>query len=343
MIHPNRNAIDHGESRKVPAFVPHPLLRGGHAQTIAGRYLLGGPSRLPATYHEIAMPDGDRLSVLHSSPLDAGPDVPAVLIVHGLAGCARSPYVARVGARLVRAGFQVVRMNLRGAGSGFGAASGLYHAGRTEDLRAVAQWIHARFPGSPLALLGFSLGGNLVLKLAAEAASNPLPGLDCVVAANPPLDLAACCAHLRRRGNRHYDRHFAVLLRRELTRLHEALPHLGPVSLEGINGVLDFDERITAPRNGFRDAEAYYEQASAGPLLPLVRIPGLVVHAEDDPFIPARVFHDAAFPPGLSLELLRQGGHLGYVSRHPWEGDRRWLDARLAHWLIQRWGAPQPS
>ncbi len=338
----HRNRVD-TESAVPPAFVPHPLLPGGHAQTIAGRYLPGLPARLPATYHEVPLADGDRLSILHSAPEAVRPRAPVALLVHGLAGCARSPYVVRVGARLVRAGFHVVRMNLRSAGSGFGAATGLYHAGKTEDLRAVAQWIHARMPEAPLAFVGFSLGANLVLKLAAEATDNPVPGMDCVLAANPPLDLALCSAHLRGRANRHYDRHFAVLLRRELTRLHQTHPRLGPAMLDGIEGVLDFDERITAPRNGFRNAEDYYAQSSAGPLLPRIRIPGLVIHAEDDPFIPPRVFHDATFPPSLTLELLSRGGHLGYVSRDRWGGDRRWLDTRLAHWLIQRWGAPGTS
>jgi predicted alpha/beta-fold hydrolase len=322
----------------VPPFVPHPLIPGGHAQTIGGRYLLGSRARLRSSYHEIALPDGDRLSVLHAAPPGTGPDTPAALVVHGLAGCARSPYVVRVASRLVRLGIQVVRMNLRNAGSGFAAASGLYHAGLTGDLRAVAAWMHARSPGAPLALVGFSLGANLVLKLAAEAASDPVPGLDCVLAANPPLDLAACCEHLRRPSNRAYDRHFAVLLTRELRRLHDALPHLGPAPRETIGGVLDFDERITAVRHGFRDAEDYYDNASAGPLLPRIRIPGLVVHAADDPFIPVEVFHRASFPEGLALQLLSHGGHLGYVSHHPWDGDRRWLDARLSRWLSARWG-----
>jgi predicted alpha/beta-fold hydrolase len=322
---------------EAPPFEPHPLIRGGHVQTIAGRYLLGGSARLPSTYHEITLPDGDRLSVLHAAPAVSRPGTPAVLLVHGLAGCVRSPYVVRLAARLVRAGVQVVRMNLRNAGSGFPAASSLYHAGLTDDLRAVAEWMHARDPQAPLGLAGFSLGANLVLKLAAEAASDPLPGLDCVVAANPPLDLAACCEHLRRRSNRAYDRRFAVLLRRDLNRLHDALPHLGPAPLEPIGGVLDFDVHITAPRHGFRDADDYYEQASAGPLLPRITVPGLVVHAEDDPFIPVEVFRRATFPPVLALQLTPTGGHLGFVSRAPWDGDRRWLDARLAHWLATRW------
>src|SRR5262249_42572677 len=159
-------------------------------QTIAGRYLPSPRVRLRSTDHMIGLGDGDRLSVLESVPAGWRRGEPSALLVHGLAGCARSPYVVRVAARLVGIGVRVVRMDLRGAGSGFGVARGVYHSGLTEDLRAVAAWMAGRMPGSPLALVGFSLGANLVLKLAAEAADEPLAGLDCVLAANPPLDLA---------------------------------------------------------------------------------------------------------------------------------------------------------
>src|SRR5262249_1388931 len=157
--------------------------------------------------------DGDRLSVLESAPAGWRVGDPQVLLVHGLAGCARAPYVVRIGIRLVGIGLRVVRMNLRGAGAGFGGAPGIYHPRPTHDLRRVAEWMARRAPGSPLGLVGFSLGGNLVLKLAAEASKRPLDGLDAVVAANPPVDLGACCRHMQRPENRLYDRHFVRMLR----------------------------------------------------------------------------------------------------------------------------------
>lgn len=322
----------------VPAFEPHPWVRGGHAQTVVGRYLPGPKRSLPSTYSEIMLADGDRLCVLESTPPGWIPGSPTALLVHGLAGCARSPYVVRVAARLVDLGIRVVRMNLRGAGLGFGIARGIYHAGRTDDLRAVAEWMAARSGNSPTALVGFSLGANLVLKLAAEAVDHPVPGLDCVLAANPPLDLNACCKHIRRRENRLYDRNFVNLLRAEVFRLHGAFPDLGPVNLPKPLTLYDFDHHYTAPRNGFSGAMDYYERSSAGPLVCRIRVPGLVVHAADDPFIPMESFANAVFPPGLALELIPYGGHLGYLSRTRWGGDRRWLDARFAAWLAVRWG-----
>jgi uncharacterized protein len=321
----------------VPPFEPHPLLRGGHLQTIAGRYLAGPRVRLGSSYHEIPIGDGDRLSVLESIPPGWVSGDPAAVLIHGLAGCARSPYVVRVAARLVGLGVRAVRMNLRGAGSGFGLARGFYHSGRTEDPRAVVDWLARRIPGSPIALIGFSLGANVALKLAAEAAARPVAGLDCVLAANPPIDLAFCCDHLRRPRNRHYDWNFVRLLRAEVRRLHAAFPDLGPIDLSRARSVLDFDDAYTAPRNGFDGAADYYQRCSAGPLIPRIALPGLVVHAEDDPFIPADPFLRLDFPPQLALELIPGGGHLGYISRARRGGDRRWLDARLAAWLSCRW------
>jgi len=321
----------------VPEFVPHPWLRNGHLQTIVGRYLVGPRVRLSSVYHEIDAGDGDRLVALESTPERWRQGGPLALLVHGLAGCARSPYMVRVAARLCGRGVRVVRMNLRGAGSGFGLAKGTYHAGRTDDLRRVVEWMTARCPGSPVALVGFSLGANLVLKLAAEASVTPLAGLDCVLAANPPIDLAECCRHIRRPVNRVYDRNFVKQLRADVVRLHNVFPELGPVELPKSLSLLEFDNLYTAPRNGFAGAEDYYSRSSSAPLIPRITVPGLVVHAEDDPFIPSVPFRRVAFPPRLALEMISGGGHLGYLSHKPWMGDRRWLDGRLTAWLAAHW------
>jgi len=269
--------------------------------------------------------------------------MPVAVLVHGLAGSSLSPYIVRVANMMLRLGIRPVRMNLRGAGDGFGLAKKTYHAGRTGDLRAVVETLAAEAPGSPIGLIGFSLGGALTLKLASEALENPVAGLDCVLAANPPLDLSACCQHMRLREQKVYDLGFTRLLVREVKRLHIRFPELGPDDLAGVKSVFDFDDRYTAPRNNFRNAEDYYAQSSAGPVLHRISLPGLVVHAEDDPFIPAQSTRSVAFPTSLALELIPSGGHLGYISRTRWEGSRRWLDTRLATWLAERWRALLPN
>ncbi len=321
----------------VPPFEPPAWLKGRHAQTVAGRYLANGGCHLDSKAQEVVLEDGDRLCVLESVPRGWSAPDPAAVLVHGLAGCARSPYIVRFARRLVRLGIRVVRMNLRGAGAGFGLARGIYHAGRSEDLRTVIDWLAQQAPGSPVALAGFSLGASLALKLASEAAHQPVDGLDCVLAANPPIDLAACSEAMSRPENRLYDWNFVRWLRAEASRLHRRFPELGPVDLRRVRSVYEFDDCYTAPRNGFASASDYYSRSSVLPLIPRIKIPGLVIHSADDPFIPATVFHSARFPANLSFELVRQGGHLGYISRTPWQGDRRWLEARLAVWLAMRW------
>jgi predicted alpha/beta-fold hydrolase len=237
-------------------------------------------------------------------------------------------------------GIRVVRMNMRGAGSGFRLARKVYHAGRSDDLRRVIAWLAQRTPGSPIALVGFSLGASIALKLAAETSDQPIGGLDCVLAANPPIDLIACSRAMQRPENRLYQWNFVRWLRVQVHRLHRVFPELGRPNLDKVKSVYDFDSRYTAPNGGFASAEDYYTRSSCLPLIPRIERHGLVVHAADDPFIPVESFRRASFPPNLSLELTRHGGHLGYVSRSPWLGDRRWLDARLAAWLAARWGIP---
>jgi predicted alpha/beta-fold hydrolase len=147
----------------VPEFEPHPWVQGGNRQTIVGRYLSGQRLRLEATEHVIELSDGDRLVALESVPRGRPESRLTAVLVHGLGGCAEASYVVRLARRLLRLGAQVIRINLRGAGAGFGLARGIYHAGRSEDLREVATWLHGRTNavGSSIAFVGYSLGGNL--------------------------------------------------------------------------------------------------------------------------------------------------------------------------------------
>lgn len=321
----------------IPPFSPHPWLKGAHLQTVLGRYL-NPPPDLPATAREVPLEDGDRLVVLDSIPANWTTADPAAIVIHGLAGCANAAYVVRLGHRLTAAGVRVVRVNLRGAGAGFGLARRVYHAGRSDDLRAVAAWLAQDAPLSPIAVVGFSLGASLTLKLGAELHDHPLPAIDCLAAANPPLDLAVCARRISEPENRVYDWNFARWLRAMTVRLHERFPELGPPRIENVRSLYEFDDRYTAPRNGFRSADHYYETCSVAPLLGQIEIPALIVHAADDPFIPVEPFRDARPSHLVEIEITSHGGHLGYLSHAPFEGDRRWLEARLAAWLLARWG-----
>jgi uncharacterized protein len=333
----------HLDEKGVPMFEPHPLLKGAHAQTILGRYMGGESLKLPARSHQVALPDGDRLLVLETVPAGWEPPMPAAILVHGLAGCAGANYMVRVSQRLLHLGVRVVRMNMRGSGDGFGLARQIYHAGRSEDLHHVVRWLHERFEGSPIALIGFSLGASLVLKVGIESASEPVPGLDCLLAANAPVDLVHCARLMRLPENRVYNWNFVRWLRAMVDRLHRQFPELGPPALDGVRTLYDFDDRYTAPRSGFDSALDYYTRCSVKASLGRITLPGLVVHAMDDPFIGAEPFLNIENPPALCVELVRHGGHLGYLSRSPWMGTRRWLDSRLSTWLARHWAGKLPT
>jgi predicted alpha/beta-fold hydrolase len=326
-------------SHPFPTFEPHPLLSNGHVQTIVGRYLPCWGTSLPSTESQIALADGDQLLVAESIPKNWSKGDPMALLVHGLGSCANAPYVLRLGVRLFDLGVRVVRVNLRSAGRGFGLARGTYHAGRTEDLRTVAKWMTERAVGSPLALVGYSLGGNMVLKLAAEVSETPLPGLDCVLATGVPIDLRASSDFIRGPRGRFYDRRLVRYLITEIVRLHRHFPDLGPVHhVRKARSIFEFDDAYTAPRNGFSSALDYYTKSSSGPRLGQIRVDGLMIQAKDDPFVPFSSYREVRLPPGLKLEVLERGGHLGFLNRRRLEGNRRWLDARLSAWLSQRWG-----
>lgn len=302
-------------------------------------------ANLTSQAHEIPLADGDRLLVLESTPDGWEGTWPTAMLVHGLAGCADAPYIVRLAARLLAMGIRVIRVNLRGSGRGFGLARGIYHAGRSEDLHEVVAWLGRRDDRSPIAAVGFSLGAHLVLKLAVESGDAMAgPGrLDCVLAANPPVDLAACARRMSSPVNRLYDWNFVRWLLTMVDRLHRLFPDLGPPGLEGVRTLYQFDDRYTARRGGFASADDYYERCSLVTRLDRIAVPGLIVHAMDDPFIPYEPIRQAARQPGLDLELVRYGGHVGYVSRRPSQGDRHWLDARLAAWLRSQWDLAPPS
>ena len=325
------------EEVAVPQFEPHPLCRGPHAQTIVGRYIGGERLKLPASAHQVELPDGDRLLVLETAPSGWQPPMPAAILVHGLAGCAEANYVVRVSRHLLHLGVRVVRMNLRGSGDGFGLARQIYHAGRSDDIRQVARWLQPRVEGSPIALIGFSLAHNLVLKAGIEAADEPMVSVDCLLAANAPIDLIHCAELMRLPENRVYNWNFCRWLRAMVDRLHREFPDLGPPRVEGVKTLYDFDDRYTAPRAGFASADDYYRRCSLKDKVSRIALPGLIVHAMDDPFIGAEPFLNIENPPGLDVELVRHGGHLGYVSRRPWMGTRRWLDSRISSWLAAHW------
>jgi stearoyl-CoA desaturase (Delta-9 desaturase) len=255
------------------------------------------------------------------------------LLVHGLSGSHDSGYMRRVGRRLLRRGLRVVRMDLRGCGQGTALARRLYHGGCSGDVRAAAAELHRLSPMSPLILVGFSLGGNIALKLAGESGVDPVPGLERVVALAPPIDLERCVALLSRPRNRLYERHFTRRLVRLVRRRHRFFPDQPPVRFPPRVTMRQFDDLYTAPRSGFADALDYYRRAASLPLLSRIAVPTLILTARDDPFIAVESFEGLDLPPPVEVHILSWGGHLGFLG---WDGQGgiHWAERRVADWLM---------
>lgn len=316
-----------------PPFRPHWLVPGGDLQTLVGALLPGPRWAYTARQHVVSLPDGDRL-ILHD-------DLPAAwragditaLMVHGLGGCHASGYMQRIAARLNARGVRTFRLDLRGCGAGTGVAQWLYHAGRSEDVDAALQTVARLCPGSPLKLIGFSLGANIVLKLLGELADAGPARVAAAMAVNPPLDLARCARHLLKWRNRIYDRFFAKLLWGQMQRRRKLLPHApAPPLWRRPKTLLEFDELVTAPLAGYRSADDYYERCSARRVIAQVRTPTVVLTSADDPVAPLACFEGVAWSPATELHVTRGGGHLGYYGRDRNDPDRRWLDWRVTAW-----------
>lgn len=318
----------------LPDFEPHPLFRGGHAQTLAGHFL---PSRLvpyKAMQHVVDLPDGDRVVLHDDCPEGWRSGDPIVLLIHGLAGSHASLYLRRIAAKLETIGVRSFRMDLRGCGAGERLARLPYHSGRTEDAAAALNYLARLCPDSPAALTGFSLGGNITLKLMGEVGSRPPGNLVRAMAVCPPVDLAACSAAISRNLNRLYDRYFVRLLLGQLKSRQLILPDAPMVAFpKPPRRLFEFDDSFTAPICGFQTAANYYRTCSSGQFLADIELPTLILAARNDPMIPPQPLEEAPRSRAVLLHLTDSGGHLGYVSRSADDGDRRWMDWRVVEWI----------
>jgi hypothetical protein len=311
-------------------FRPHPLLANGHAQTLA-RWAW------PRTYR--ALRDEARLFEVEPGVRllarcrwhEDRADRLTVLLVHGLGGSADAPYVLGAARLAHRAGANVVRLNQRNCGGTEALTPTLYHSGMSGDLAAVVRELVARDGLSRVLVAGFSMGGNLALKMAGEMGGGAPAALVGVCAVSPALDLQETVRNLGKPSNRPYQWNFVRGLRRLVERKKRLYPGLYDTSgLDRLRTVRDFDELYTAPHGGFADADDYYARSSALPLVPRIRVPTLIVHARDDPLVPGEPLlrPGAAENPHVAKALPPHGGHVAFVSGG--KGERFWAEERLA-------------
>lgn len=317
-----------------PPFRPHPLIPGGHAQTVAGLY--DRVKRFPyrAKRHQVVLEDGDALVLHEDSPSRSDPENRIVLLVPGLGGSFRSPFIARIAAKLNVCGFRTFRMDLRGCGAGYRLARLPGHAGRSEDTAAAVRKIAGLYPRSPVTAVGFSMGANMVLKMLGKTGCDPLGHLDSAVGVAPPVDLLTCSERMLRLPYRLYGDAFVSSLMREVKRRSRFVEEIRKIPITPLpKTVMEFDDRFTAPLSGFIDVHDYYEQSSSGPLLAKIELPTLVLAARDDPVIPVSIFQGADFSSSTEVLITDHGGHVGYLGVAGVDADRRWMDWRIVDWI----------
>ena len=313
-----------------------PLLTGGHRQTLYAWARRRAFPRLPAPaerYFDVA-PDARVLAHCHWQPAPA--DHPTLLALHGLEGSSLAHYMSGISDKAWAAGWNVVRLNQRNCGNTEHLSRGLYHSGLTHDPLYVLRELIERDGVRAVAVAGYSLGGNLALKLAGELADRAPAALKAVCAVSPTMDLARCVDALGRRSNVVYQWNFVRNLKARMRRKAAAFPGAFSVdALRRIWTVRRFDDVYTAPHHGFRDSAAYYYRASALRVVDRIAVPTLILSAEDDPFVPSATFRHAAVAgnPSITVRITPHGGHCAYLERGTDGYDGYWAEREILRFV----------
>jgi predicted alpha/beta-fold hydrolase len=318
----------------VKEFRPHLLLRNAHAMTIAANFW---PRPVPLLPRGVARsfetePGTQVLGQCHWQKIPR--EHPTLVVLHGLEGSCESGYMLGTGEKAWIAGFNVVRLNQRNCGGTEKLSPTLYHSGLSCDIRGVVLEL-AEQDGLPeIFAAGYSMGGNLVLKMAGEMGASPAAELRGVVAIAPALDLAACADALSKPRNFIYEHHFVTRLKRHMRHKASLFTDLYPLhavpAFRRVRTVREFDDVITARYCGFADAGDYYARSSASRVVSEIRVPTLIIAAKDDPFVPFGPFQNPAIVRNRWITLMapEHGGHCAFISQD--DGPERfWAEARI--------------
>lgn len=322
---------------QAPWWLPSP-----HPQTIAGRFLRPRHT-VKLARERIKTPDNDFLDMDFAPP--AARNAPIVVLFHGLEGSAQRGYAFAMYAELAKRGIGSVGLNFRSCSGEPNLTARFYHSGETEDIRFIIREMRRRHPGVPIGAIGFSLGGNALLKFLGEEGDNANELLSAAVAVSVPYDLGAGADHLDESViGRFYTKIFVKsLVEKMVTKTHLLPAHCDLERARHARSFRDFDDAITAPLHGFDGAQDYYTRSSSANFIDRIRIPTLLLHSEDDPFLPAAAIPREAMArnPFVSASIQKTGGHVGFIHGTP-ATPRFWAEesgsAFLAHVLL-----PEPA
>ncbi len=346
---PLRSIIPAGAPAEAPpqipawftSFEPHPWLKNRHLQTIVGNYLPRPEFRLPTVAETVEVDPADGSRVLchcHWQPEPVRAARLTAVLVHGLEGSSDSRYMKGIAMRAWAAGMNVIRMNMRNCGGTDALTPTLYHSGLSADVGAVVCHFAERFDLERVALVGYSMGGNLVLKHAGEWGARP--PLVAVATVCPAIDLAAGADALHEPANRIYEWNFLRSLMRRFHRKASLFPeiyrehYIGPV-----RSIREFDQKFVAPYCGFRDADDYYYRAASARVVDRIAVPTLILSAHDDPFI--RLFPEtrALLAANRYVTFIEtgNGGHCAFLA-HPAGDGIHWAEATVVRFLEAAFG-----
>jgi predicted alpha/beta-fold hydrolase len=314
--------------------VPRRGLRGGHLQTLASFFLPRRITLPPAEARLIEVEPGVRV-LCHCHWQQERETALTVIIVHGLEGSSESQYMLGIAAKGMAGGMNVVRMNQRNCGGTEALSPTLYHSGRSRDVAAVAQNLMDQDRISRFALVGFSMGGNLVLKLAGEWGKEGPPQFRAVAAVCPSMNLAASADALHLPANRLYEYYFMWGLRGRLRVKARLFPQVFDTArLRGLTSLRDFDDKITAYYCGFEGASDYYQRSAAANVVDRIVVPALILHAANDPFI--RILPETREKilsnPNIAFVETEDGGHCSFLAE-PDGDDGRWAEWQVVDFL----------
>ncbi len=311
-------------------FTPPWWLKNPHLQTLWAS--LCSPSTDPGYQRQhLELPDGDFLELDWCR--NPGSDAPIVLILHGLEGSSRSSYVRRLALDLYPQGYQCLIMHFRGCGDHPNRLQRTYHSGETGDVDLITRWLRHAYPARPIAIIGYSLGANVLLKwLGEQQDSAPIQA---AVAICPPLRLEVCARRLEHGFSRVYQK---LLLKSLINKILSKFQHrASPLDLTRVaraKTFFEFDDAVTAPLHGFASADEYYRQSSSRPYLKSIHKPCLIISSSDDPFMTPEVLPKLnELGPQSQLEITRYGGHVGFVAARGFFGIRFWLEQRISRYL----------
>ena len=337
-------------SFRAEPFVPRRFLRNGHLQTIAGNFL-PRKNHLPAPTSELVevSPASESqiatqiLCLCHWQPVEVRAQRPTAMIVHGLEGSADSQYVVGNANRLWRAGANVIRMNMRNCGGKnyemARLSPTLYHSGLSGDVDSVMRYFLDRERLESIALIGYSMGGNLVLKLAGDLGADAPRQLHSVVGVSPAIDLDLSATALHRPENRLYERRFLRNLLKRFRQKVRLFPRaFDPNRATGIRSLRDFDDRITALYSGFASAADYYYRAAAARVVDRIAVPALILHAADDPFVHLAPETVAKIEANANITFVEteHGGHCAFLAQRNAgnEEDGYWAESTLLRFVL---------